>query len=117
MLAPIFKKLGIIEKWGNGLKLIHEELKKYPEIKFLWLEPGVSFRVVFEITTQETTPKTTSIILQMIKENLKVSIAELIEAIGDITIDGVKYHFRELKKQAKIERIGSSRSGYWKIVK
>jgi ATP-dependent DNA helicase RecG len=89
------------------------------------LEPGVSFRVVFEITTQETTPKTTpittpkttSIILQMIKENPKVSIADLIEAIGDITIDGVKYHFRELKKQGKIERIGSSRSGYWKIVK
>jgi len=27
VLAPVFKKLGIIEQWGNGLRLIAEELK------------------------------------------------------------------------------------------
>ncbi len=47
ILAPVFKKLGIIEKWGNGLRLIYEELQKYPEIHFSWKEPGLSFRVVF----------------------------------------------------------------------
>lgn len=47
ILAPVFKKLGIIEKWGNGLQLIANELKGYPEIGFDWKEPGLSFRVVF----------------------------------------------------------------------
>lgn len=47
VLAPVFKKLGIIEKWGNGLQLIANELKTYPEIGFEWKEPGLSFRVVF----------------------------------------------------------------------
>lgn len=47
VLAQVFKKLGIIEQWGNGLRLIAEELKKYPEIKFEWSEPGISFRVTF----------------------------------------------------------------------
>ena len=47
VLAPVFKKLGIIEQWGNGLKLISKELKKYPEIKMEWSEPGFSFRVTF----------------------------------------------------------------------
>ena len=47
LLAPVFKRLGIIEQWGNGLKLIAEELLKYPGIELSWKEPGVSFRVTF----------------------------------------------------------------------
>lgn len=47
ILAPIFKKLGIIEQWGNGLQLIANELKDYPEIKFQWSQPGMSFRISF----------------------------------------------------------------------
>ena len=47
ILAPVFKKLRIIEQWGNGLKLISEELQNYPEIGFDWKEPGIAFRVSF----------------------------------------------------------------------
>lgn len=47
ILAPVFKKLRIIEQWGNGLKLIAEELQSYPEIGFEWKEPGIAFRVSF----------------------------------------------------------------------
>jgi len=47
-LAPVFKRLGIIEQWGNGLRLIAEELRKYPEIKMEWSEPGFAFRVSFK---------------------------------------------------------------------
>lgn len=46
-LAPVFKRLGIIEQWGNGLKLIKEELNTYPEVEFSWKEPGIAFRVTF----------------------------------------------------------------------
>jgi len=47
ILAPVFKRLGIIEQWGNGLKLIKEELQAYPEVKLSWKEPGIAFRVTF----------------------------------------------------------------------
>jgi ATP-dependent DNA helicase RecG len=47
ILAPVFKKLGIIDQWGNGLKLVAEEMKKYPEIEFRWQEVGLSFQVQF----------------------------------------------------------------------
>lgn len=47
LLAPVFKRLGIIEQWGNGLKLIAEELQTYPEIELSWKEPGIAFRVTF----------------------------------------------------------------------
>ncbi len=47
VIAPVFRKLGIIDQWGNGLKLVAEELKDYPEIQFRWREVGLSFQVQF----------------------------------------------------------------------
>lgn len=47
ILAPVFKRLGIIEQWGNGLRLIAKELDDYPEIELSWKEPGISFRITF----------------------------------------------------------------------
>lgn len=47
VIAPIFKRLGIIDQWGNGLKLIFDELKAYPQIGFQWKEVGLSFQVQF----------------------------------------------------------------------
>lgn len=47
VIAPVFKKLGIIDQWGNGLKLISDELKEYPEIDFKWFEKGLQFQVQF----------------------------------------------------------------------
>ncbi len=47
IIAPIFKKLGVIDQWGNGLKLIADELKEYPEIEFKWFEKGLQFQLQF----------------------------------------------------------------------
>lgn len=47
VIAPVFRRLGIIDQWGNGLKLVAEELKDYPEIQFRWREVGLSFQVQF----------------------------------------------------------------------
>lgn len=39
---------GLIDQWGNGLKLIADELKAYPEIGFKWFERGgLQFQVQF----------------------------------------------------------------------
>ena len=48
LIAPVFKKVGLIDQWGNGLKLIADELKAYPEIEFKWFERGgLQFQVQF----------------------------------------------------------------------
>ncbi|WP_019540720.1 ATP-binding protein [Proteiniphilum acetatigenes] len=47
IIAPVFKRMGIIDQWGNGLKLIADELKEYPRIEFRWREVGLSFQVQF----------------------------------------------------------------------
>jgi ATP-dependent DNA helicase RecG len=82
-----------------------------------WKEPGMSFRVVFfKITTPITTPKIDDRIIQLLSENKKLSRSELAGLLGDITIDGVKYHLQKLKEEGRILRIGSSKGGYWKVV-
>ncbi|MDR1938718.1 MAG: putative DNA binding domain-containing protein, partial [Tannerellaceae bacterium] len=47
VIAPVFKRLGIIDQWGNGLKLIADELKDYTLIGFRWKEVGLSFQIQF----------------------------------------------------------------------
>lgn len=47
VIAPVFKRLGIIDQWGNGLTLIASELKEYPNIQLRWKEVGLSFQVQF----------------------------------------------------------------------
>jgi predicted HTH transcriptional regulator len=47
IIAPVFRRLGLIDQWGNGLKIIAGELKHYPEIAFRWREVGMSFQIQF----------------------------------------------------------------------
>ena len=47
IIAPVFRRLGLIDQWGNGLKIIAGELKNYPEIAFQWREIGMSFQIQF----------------------------------------------------------------------
>ena len=47
VIAPIFKHIGVIDQWGNGLKIISNELKAYPEIECKWFEKGLQFQVQF----------------------------------------------------------------------
>ena len=47
IIAPVFKHFGVIDQWGNGLKLIADELRDYPQIDFRWKEVGLSFQVQF----------------------------------------------------------------------
>ena len=47
VIAPFFKHLGLIDQWGNGLKLIADELKNYHMIELKWFETGLQFQVKF----------------------------------------------------------------------
>ncbi len=63
VIAPVFRRLGIIDQWGNGLKLVAEELKDYPEIQFRWREVGLSFQVQFVKKVVETSVSAAQICL------------------------------------------------------
>jgi len=54
-------------------------------------------------------------ILQYLKQNPKVNYAELSDKTGYST-STIKRHLQELKRIGIIERIGSDKTGYWKII-
>ena len=47
VIAPFFKHLGLIDQWGNGLKLIADELHEYSDIELKWQESGLQFQLQF----------------------------------------------------------------------
>ena len=65
-------------------------------------------------TTPITTPITTQKILAVMVDNPNVTIPEL-SKICEITIDGVKWHLRNLTKSGRISRIGGNRGGHWEV--
>ncbi len=69
-------------------------------------------------TTQEkpnTTQEITLKILQLIRTDPGITRKALAGVIG-ISESGVKYHLDKLKKQGRIEHIGPTKKGYWKII-
>jgi len=54
-------------------------------------------------------------ILQLLKQNPKANYGELADKTGYSTAT-IKRHIQELKKMGMIERIGSDKTGYWKII-
>ncbi|MBU2638123.1 MAG: winged helix-turn-helix transcriptional regulator [Nanoarchaeota archaeon] len=116
LIADILYKSKDIEKWGSGIRRIYEECAaNNVKVKFKRLKYG--FLVVFyrrEITTPQTTPKTTpktrEVILQIIAHNSGITKEGIARALG-ISVDGVKYHLKRLKRQGKLLWEGSSKSG------
>ena len=65
-------------------------------------------------TTENTTQKTTEKIIRILKERPYATAGQLAEELG-LTVDGVDYNIRKLKKQGRIVRIGGDQGGHWEI--
>ena len=66
-------------------------------------------------STQENKKSTQETILHILMENPKTNRKELAEIIG-LSEDGIKKQLAKLKKEGLIERIGSTKAGYWKVI-
>ena len=65
------------------------------------------------IATQETTQEK---ILAAIQAKPEITQKELAQSIG-ITLDGIKYHIKNMTKSGIIKHEGSTKSGKWIIIK
>ena len=67
-----------------------------------------------EKTTENATEKTTEKIIRILKDRPYTTAGQLAEELG-LTIDGVDYNIRKLKKQGRIVRIGGDKGGHWEV--
>jgi len=143
LIAETMYKSSDIEKWASGLRRIYEECTA-SHVKFEFKRIPMGFVVIFyrpkwedgkglidsEVieeglqkvrgetrgkTRVETRGKTGVKILQIIKENPQVTIPGLSQATG-LTIKGVEWNIKTLKKKELLKRVGPAKGGHWEVV-
>jgi ATP-dependent DNA helicase RecG len=130
-IAEIFKEVGLIEKYGSGIKRVREEFIEcgLPEPTFIQMSTGMLIRVygtgylnkdvtenVTENVAENVTENREQLILQLLHSDHKISTSELATRFG-ITRRTVHRDLEKLKEKGILERVGPDKGGYWKILK
>lgn len=145
LLAQVFKDLGIIEKYGAGVRRVIEDFKAYSLQPPLFEEISGGFLVTasnskesndfIAETSRETSRETSQETSQEIKpppdkqpihsigneiililqDDPYVTRKKLAHEVG-IPESTVRYHLDLLKKNGLITRVGATKKGYWKIL-
>ncbi len=116
LLAEMFHQVHFIEKWGRGIGLI---LSKEPDTNFE--EVGRQFVVTFKRKTpipetgEKTGEKTREKIIQLIRENPRITTKELAEKTG-LSTKGVEWNLKSLKDEKKLRRVGGRKEGFWEVL-
>lgn len=124
-IANAFAYMKIIEKWGTGIPRIFRECREYglpdPEL----IDFDGDFRVnMYRKSLQsenQVTEKVTEVtdievkILKLIYDNPTITTSKLADMLS-VTRKTISTHIKIMKKNNMIERIGSDRKGYWKIL-
>lgn len=131
-LMRVFSDMDMCEQLGSGMKKI---LKSYPESIFEISEHFISTKFAFSeealkvlgeqlakendtvnYTVSDTLNDTESAVLKELKRNVGVTIADLMKEVGK-SRPTITRALAELKAKGYIERVGSDKSGYWRILK
>ncbi len=117
-LMKIMGQLDFIEQTGHGVPLI---VKTYGKKAFQFLDNSIIVTIPFAFTPTfaslrpESSPSHNKV-LAVLNENPTMSVKQLCAVIG-LGRTRVVQLLSDLKSTGRIERIGSSRSGYWKVNK
>jgi ATP-dependent DNA helicase RecG len=126
-IARIFKEANEIEQYGSGIERIINSCLAYnlPHPKFEEIAIGV--RVTVFKTTQKTKVKTKTetkvetkvekreSIIELIKNNPSITREELAKKLN-LTIEGIDWNLRKLKKDNRLKRVGPNKGGYWEVM-
>ncbi|MBN2663707.1 MAG: DeoR family transcriptional regulator [Bacteroidales bacterium] len=123
LIAKAFKEIGLIEKYGSGIKRIFDICNNYGIIPPKFEEFSTGFRVtLFKEKINDTLNVVENVvenrlekIINLIKENNQIS-ANQIAKIFSITERTAQRDLDKLKNQNKIKRIGSDKGGHWQII-
>lgn len=123
IIAKIFRFVKFSENIGSGFHKMFtgwkEEYDQAPIVDgdFDW------YKITFPTTTttRKTTSKTTTKddrkeeIMNLMDKNPHLTAKDIAKSIG-LTVHGVRYHIKKLKKAGRIKRVGSSKKGHWEVI-
>ena len=121
-IADVFKTADIIEKYGSGIKRVMRLFKEYGSKEPLFEDRLGGMVVVayrkdpfVEAPLKAPLESTRDKIIALLKQNPKSTIPEMMDELGK-SRDTIKEHISRLKRDNLIQRVGSTKSGYWIIL-
>lgn len=119
LISRVLTEMELVRELNEGVPRIFEEMKAagLPEPKIVETTTNVTV-VLYNGKTAannvQTTENATEKIIRILKERPYTTAGQLAEELG-LTVDGVDYNIRKLKKQDRIVRIGGDKGGHWEI--
>lgn len=125
-IIALFVSNGLLPYRGIGTG-VRRALKLWPDITFDNDSEGSQFTVsikrkeliqtlkIVDTISLESSEKTGEKILKLMKNNPEITMAEISEAIG-VSESAIEKQLVKLRINRKIERVGSRKSGYWKVL-
>jgi ATP-dependent DNA helicase RecG len=130
LIANAFFRLGFIESWGRGFVKMNEECARagnpLPILNYNLSGLMIEFKPIVEKKTVEATVKTTGemavekpvktpdLILQTLRDNPKLTLAEISKKI-DKSLRAVERAVAQLVKNGYLEHVGPKKGGSWKM--
>lgn len=125
-IAQAFGRMYVIEGWGTGIRRMIDACKEYGVQEPVFTEVGTDFRVEFfrktlSVRTDRTDNRTENLtqkqeqIIALIRDNPEISTTAMAKALS-CSRSTVSEAIKELKNKKIVERVGSDRKGYWKIL-
>jgi len=130
ILIKIFRILKLAENAGYGFDKMFKGWNKqynlkpiidgdfdYYKITFPKDKSGTTINTITYATTKTTTKgdDKEKEILDIIENNPSLSV-EQISGLVNLSIDGVRYHVKNLKKKERIKRKGHGKGGSWEVL-
>lgn len=118
LIANAFKEIGLIERYGSGIKRIRSLCESHGEISVKFEEVFNGFIVILEKIKSSVTDKVTDnqmIIINMIRQNPRITTIEMANKVG-ISQRKIKENLAKSKKAGLVKRVGRERDGYWKLL-
>ena len=126
-IARVLFLAGKIESWGRGIDLIRNACLDYgsPAPLFdcdsggFWLE--FAFAALIETgktsveTSVETSVKTSVALLELLRKNPAMTLAEVAAEIG-LSVRAVEMSSAKLVKAGKLRHIGPQKGGQWEVI-
>ena len=127
LLFGLFERIDMVEQVGSGINRIKDEMKKAGLPKPVFKTEGL-FTIVFYRSLEKKDPikdlikdpikllsKNESQIIEILNDKPEITIREL-SIILEINERNTRKNIDKLKNKNLIVRIGSRKTGYWKII-
>ena len=112
-IAKVFREIGFADELGSGVKNLYKYSKAYGGSDPAITE-GEVFRIVVQAAQEIKKLSTKERILKELEKDSRLTRDDLSQRIG-VSAEAIKQHLSNLKKEGKIKRIGSTKSGYWEV--